>query len=176
MNLFDIAIIIIVGFSLIRGFFRGFIKELFSVIGLFVGFYAAYTYYQQIAKILSQWITDPSYLNILSFMIIFCGIFFIISILGVIVKYILNISFLKWADWIFGAGFGAVKGILFVSILLILLITFLPKGTPIIKKSKLSPHFLLISTKMGSVIPEKMKQNFTDKIRELKKVRKRPGW
>lgn len=175
MNLFDIAIIIIVGFSLIRGFFRGFIKELFSVIGLFVGFYAAYTYYQQIAKFLSQWITNASYLNILSFMIIFCGIFFIISILGVIIKYVLNISFLKWADRIFGAGFGAIKGILFVSILLIMLITFLPKGTPIIKKSRLSPHFLLVSTKMASVIPEEMKRNFTDKIRELKRVRKSRG-
>lgn len=175
MNLFDIAIIIIVGFSLIRGFFRGFIKELFSVIGLFVGFYAAYTYYQQIAKFLSQWITNASYLNILSFMIIFCGIFFIISILGVIIKYVLNISFLKWADRIFGAGFGAIKGILFVSILLIMLITFLPKGTPIIKKSWLSPHFLLVSTKMASVIPEEMKRNFTDKIRELKRVWKSRG-
>ena len=175
MNLFDIAIIIIVGFSLIRGFFRGFIKELFSVIGLFVGFYAAYTYYHQIAKLLSQWITDTSYLNILSFLIIFCGIYFIISIIGVIVKYILSVSFLKWADWIFGAGLGAIKGILFVSILLIILITFLPKGTPIIKKSRLSPHFLLVSTKMASVIPEGMKRNFTDKIRELKKVRKRRG-
>jgi len=175
MNLFDIAIIIIVGFSLIRGFFRGFIKELFSVIGLFVGFYAAYTYYHQIAKLLSQWITDTSYLNILSFLIIFCGIYFIISIIGVIVKYILSVSFLKWADWIFGAGLGAIKGILFVSILLIILITFLPKGTPIIKKSRLSPHFLLVSTKMASVIPEGMKRNFTDKIRELKKARKRRG-
>ncbi len=170
MNLFDIAIIIIVGFCLIRGFFRGFIKELFSVIGLFVGFYAAYTYYLQIAKLLSRWITDTSYLHILSFMVIFCGIFFIISIIGVIIKYILTISFLKWADWIFGAGFGAIKGILFVSILLVILITFLPKGTPIIKKSRLSPHFLSVSTKMASVIPDEMKHNFADKVLELKRV------
>ena len=153
MNLFDIAIIIIVGFSLIRGFFRGFIKELFSVIGLFVGFYAAYTYYHQIAKLLSQWITDTSYLNILSFLIIFCGIYFIISIIGVIVKYILSVSFLKWADWIFGAGLGAIKGILFVSILLIILITFLPKGTPIIKKSRLSPHFYWYRQKWLRLFP-----------------------
>ncbi|MFQ5486409.1 MAG: CvpA family protein [Desulfobacterales bacterium] len=175
MNLFDIAIIIIIGFCLIRGFFRGFIKELFSVIGLFVGFYAAYTYYLQIAKLFSRWITDTSYLHILSFMVIFCSIFFIVSIVGVIIKYILNISFLKWADWIFGAGFGAVKGILFVSILLVMLITFLPKGTPIIKKSRLSPHFLSVSAKMASVIPDEMKRNFTEKVLVLKRAGKSRG-
>ncbi len=170
MNTFDIVIIIIVGFCLIRGVFRGLIKEISSIIGVFGGFYAAYTYYTVIAKSLSGWISNDSYCNILSFMIIFCGVFLIISILGIIIKYILNIAFLGWVDRICGAGFGIIKGILIVSVLLIAFTSFLPKGAPVIKKSLLAPHVTSISEKMAKVVPKEMKQKFATKIEELKKA------
>ena len=170
MNQFDILIVIIFGFCLIRGFFRGFIKEISSIIGVLGGFYAAYTYYMVLAKLLSGWISDKSYLDIISFLIVFCVVFFIISIIGVVIKYILNIAFLGWIDRICGAGFGIIKATLITSILLIALTSFLPKGAPIVKDSMLSPHVSVISEKMAKVIPEDMKHHFVSKIEELKKT------
>jgi len=102
-------------------------------------------------------------------MIIFCVVFLVISILGVVVKYILNIAFLGWVYRICGFGFGFIKGILIVSILLIVLTAFLPKGSPIIKKSLLSPHVNKISENMAKVITKEMKRDFEPKIEELKK-------
>ncbi len=169
MNTFDIVIIIIFGFCMIRGFFRGLIKELSSIIGVLGGFYAAYTYYMQVAIPLSGWIQNDSYRNILSFLIIFCAVFLIISILGVIIKYILNIAFLGWADRICGTGFGLIKGVLIVSVLLIAFTTFLPKGAPVIKNSLLAPHVRMVSEKMVKVVPAEMKRNFLSKMEELKK-------
>lgn len=169
MNPFDIVIIIVLGVCLIRGVFRGLIKELSSIIGVFGGFYAAYTYYPDVAVRLSGWISNTSYLNILSFLIVFCGVFFIIGVLGVIIKYILNIAFLGWLDRIFGGGFGIFKGILIVSVLLIAFTAFLPKGAPVIKNSRLAPHVTLIAETMSKVIPKEMKQNFSEKIEGLKK-------
>ena len=169
MNQFDILIIIIFGFCLIRGFFRGFIKEISSIIGVLGGFYAAYTYYMEFATLLSGWISDKSYLYIVSFLIVFCGVFLIISIVGVVIKYILNIAFLGWIDRICGAGFGIIKATLIASVLLIALTAFLPKGAPIVKDSMLSPHVSFISEKMAKVIPKDMKHQFVSKIEELKK-------
>ncbi len=173
MNLFDILIVIIFGFCLIRGFFRGFIKEVSSIIGVFGGFYAAYSYYIEFAKPLSGWIPDKSYLYIVSFLIVFCGVFLIISILGVVIKYILNIAFLGWVDRICGAGFGIIKATLIASILLIALTAFLPGGAPIVKDSMLSPHVSVISEKMAKIIPKDMKHQFESKIEELKKTWKK---
>ncbi len=170
MNPFDILIVIIFGFCLIRGFFRGFIKEVSSIIGVLGGFYAAYTYYMNLAKPLSGWILDESYLYIISFLIIFCGVFLIISIVGVVIKYILNIAFLGLIDRICGAGFGITKATLITSILLIALTSFLPKGAPIVKDSMLFPHVSVISEKMAKVIPKDMKNQFVSKIEELKKA------
>ncbi|MBW2639475.1 MAG: CvpA family protein [Deltaproteobacteria bacterium] len=170
MNLFDIIVIVILGYCLIRGIFRGLVKELSSIIGVFGGFYAAYTYYPVLAKPLSEWIANAGYLNILSFLIIFCGVFIIISILGIIINYLLKIVFLGWLDRVSGAMFGAMKGILIVSVLLIALTAFLPKGTPVIKDSLLSPYVTLISEKMAKVISKDMKHDFSTKIATIKKA------
>ena len=91
-------IIAILAFCVIRGVFRGLIKEMSSIIGVLAGFYAAYSYYTVIANLLSRWISSAAYLNILSFLILFCGVFFIISILGVIIKYVLDIAFMGCVD------------------------------------------------------------------------------
>ena len=169
MNPLDILISVIVGFCFIRGIFRGLIKELSSIIGVFAGFYFAYTYYPEVAKPLSKWISNAGYLNILSFLIVFCGLFLIISILGVVIKYLLKITFLGWVDRICGAGFGFMKGILIVSVLLVVFTAFLPKGSPILKNSLLSPYVSLISEKMAKVVPKEMKHKYSSKLDQLKK-------
>ena len=170
MNSFDIFIIVVVGFCLIRGVFRGLIKELSSIIGVLAGFYGAYTYYMKLAKLLSKWVSDTGYLNILSFLLIFCAVFIIISVLGVVIKYLLNIAFLGWVDRICGAGFGLMKGVLIVAVVLITLTAFLPKGSPLIKNSRLAPHVAMVSETMAKVASEDMKDRFAVKMTELKDV------
>jgi len=171
MNLFDMVIIVILCFCLIRGIFRGLIKELASIVGVLAGFYAAYTYYMKIViPLIPRLISDPGYLNIVSFMIIFCLVFILVSILGLIIKYILNIAFLGWLDRICGLGFGFIKGVLIVSILVIVLTAFLPMGSPIIKNSLLCPHVTKISENMAKVISSDMKREFIKKLEELKKA------
>ncbi|MBW1726200.1 MAG: CvpA family protein [Deltaproteobacteria bacterium] len=173
MNFFDIIVIVILGYCLIRGVFRGLIKELSSIIGVLGGFYAAFTYYPLVAKPLSKWIANTGYLNILSFLIIFCGVFIIISILGVIINYLLKIAFLSWLDRILGSVFGAMKGVLIVSVLFIALTAFLPKGTPVIKDSLLSPYVTLVSEKIAKVVSKDMKHAFSAKIATIKKAWKK---
>lgn len=170
MNFFDIVIIIILSYSLIRGLFRGIIKELSSIVGVIAGFYAAYTYHPELAHILSKWISATPYLNILGFLILFCVIFIIISILGLIIKYILNIAYLGWLDRIFGAAFGIVKGMLIVAVLFIMITTFLPKESSLIKDSQLSPHVAKLSEVMIKFSSKEMKKEFKTKIEEFKKA------
>ena len=170
MNPFDILILVILGYSLVRGLFRGLVKEISSIIGVFGGFYAAYTYYHALAKLISRLIHNVSYLNIVSFLIIFCGVLIAISVLGVIIKYLLNIAFLGWVDRIGGVIFGVAKGVLVVSVIFISLTAFLPQGSAFIKNSVLAPHVSRVSEKMAKVVSKEMKQDFTRKLGELKKA------
>lgn len=170
MNPLDVVIIIILGYGLIRGIFRGMVKEISSIIGVFAGFYAAFSYYPLVSEIMADWITNVSFLNILSFMLIFCIVFFIISILGVIIKYLIQVASLGWVDRLIGASLGFGKAVLIVSIIILTLTAFLPKGAPIIKTSFFSPHITVISEKLAQVISIEMKQNYTAKLKEIKKA------
>ena len=174
MNPLDMVIVVILCYCLIRGIFRGLVKEIASIIGVLAGFCAAYTYYPLLAKPLARWISNTPYLNILSFMIIFSFFFILISVLGIIIKYFLNISFLGWVDRICGAGFGIIKGVLIVAIVLISLTAFLPRGAPIIKNSLLSPNVTLISEKLVKVVSKDMKLLYEAKVKDFKKAWKIP--
>lgn len=171
MNLLDIVMIIILCFCLIRGGFRGLIKELSSIMGVFLGFYGAYTYYPVVAKWLSRWISNEGYGNILSFLIIFCVVFLLISILGIIIRYVMNQVFSGWIDHVGGVIFGFIKGALIVSVLFITLTAFLPKGASIIQESLLCPYVSTLSSAMARVVSKDMKEKFSVKYEELKK-----GW
>ena len=166
MNPFDIIIIVILGYSLVRGIFRGLDKEVSSIVGVLGGFYASFTYYPKLAKLLSGLIRETAYLNILSFLIIFCSVLIIVGILGIIIKYLSNIAFLCWVDRIGGVGFGFIKGILIASVLFITLTAFLPKGSAFLKNSMLAPRVSWVSEKMAKVVSKQMKQEFIRKLNQ----------
>ncbi len=174
MNPFDAVVIVIVVFCLVRGLFRGLIKEVSSIIGVLAGFYAAYTYYAPLADILTDWLAHRDYTNLLSFLLIFCAVFFTISLLGVVTKYLLNIAYLGWFDRFCGAGFGFSKGVLITAVLLIVLTAFLPKGAPLIKNSRLSPYVASLAENMARVVSPQMKKQFQTKLEEMKKAWRHP--
>lgn len=169
MNLLDYLLITILGYCLIRGIFRGLVKELSSIVGVMGGFYAAYTYYPQVAKLLSHWITNPGYRNILSFLILFAVIYLVVSVTGVMIKHLMNIVFLGWADRIGGAISGTVKGILIATVIIMILTTFLPKNAAIMRQSLVSRHMMDVSATLVKVVPKDMKNSFSVKMRELRK-------
>jgi membrane protein required for colicin V production len=174
MNILDILIAVIVGFCLIRGIFRGIIKEVTSILGVFVGFFVAYNYYPVVAHLLSRLIVNKSYLNIVSFVLAFTVLFFAVGFVGVILKHVFKAAALGWADRILGGTFGLVKAILIVSVFLVPLTTFLPQKSPFIKDSFLAPYVCIISEKMVTIVPKEMKQKFGDNISALREAWKNP--
>ena len=170
MNALDIIIGLILAYSLIRGVFRGLVVEIASIFGVFAGIYAAVFYYPYAAAYLGRWIAEAAYRNIASFIVIFGLVFIVVGILGVLIKYLLNIASLGWLDRLCGIAFGGIKGILISAVLLMALTAFLPSGTPMIKKSHLAPHVNLIAMRLAKIVPQDMRQQFFRKMKELDKA------
>jgi membrane protein required for colicin V production len=169
MNPFDILIIIVIIVTLIRGVFRGLVKELASIIGVLGGFYAAYSYYPYLSRPLGRWISQAGWANIVGFIFLFTIVYLIISILGVVIKYLLSIAFLGWVDRLCGLFFGALKGILICAVLLVALIAFLPTRSNIVRNSMLSPYIKRIAQPMARVVAEEMRQRYTKNAQEVEK-------
>ncbi len=173
MNALDIIICVIGGFCLVRGIFRGIIKEMTSIVGVFAGFFAAYTYYPFLAKLLSRLISDKPYLDIISFFLVFVIVFLAVGFLGVILKQLFKAVLWGWADRILGGAFATVKALLIVSVLLVALTAFLPKNSPVMRNSVLVPHVSTVSEVFAAVVPMEMKKKFHNNIKTLRDSWKR---
>ena len=174
MNILDIFILVILGFCLVRGIFRGIIKELTSIVGVFVGFFVAYNFYPVVAVLISRFFANKAYLNIVSFFLAFTVLFLAVGLVGVILKHLFKAVALGWLDRVLGAAFGFIKAVLIVSVLLVPLTTYLPQRSPVIKDSFLAPYATKISqvlvTVVPSVVPEEMKDKFHENINALKET------
>ncbi len=164
MNAFDIAIIVIVSFCLIRGLFKGLIGEVSGIIGVVAGFYGAYTYYPLITPYAEGWIETPGLRNIIAFFLLFCLILIVISLISMLIRKLLNLVFLGWVDRTFGLIFGAAKGLLIVSVLFIMITSFVPKGSDFLAESKLSVHVAKVSKTMTLFVSKNTRSDFIKKI------------
>lgn len=170
MNAFDIFLVVVVGYGLIRGLFRGLVKEVASVLGVIGGFFTAYLYYEAVAGWLTGLVSNPGYRHILAFMTLFCGVLIVVNVVAMILKYLLDLIFLGWLDRLGGVGFGLVKGVLIVSVVFMVLTAYLPKGAPIIKDSAGAPYVARVSEQLSLLVSSDIKREFALKLGELKKA------
>jgi membrane protein required for colicin V production len=170
MNLLDYILIAVLVFCLTRGIFKGLVLELASIVGLLGGFYGAFTYYKQMAAILSVLIQNPVYLNIASFLIIWVLVYVVVSTLARILKYFMNIAFLGWLDRIGGALLGAAKGLLLAVALIVVLTAFSPRNAIIVRDSIVARHLMVVSSALVQVTTREMRELFSSKAKELDKT------
>ena len=170
MNFFDIAIIIIVAACLIRGIFKGLIREASGIIAVVAGFYGAYTYYPVLLPYFESWFSEPFYAKILSVFLLFCIVFSAVTICAVLIRKLLKIVFLGWVDRLFGGAFGTLKGMLIVSVIFIILTTFVPADQAFIKESRLSPYVGRVSRVLTVFVSHRLQDDFTARLNWMNSI------
>lgn len=134
LNVLDGLIIIIVGWNLIRGFNKGFVEEVLSIIGIIFSIYAAYIFAPQVTKLL---IKRPDQTTvILSGISIFAILFVVSKYVAFHINRKINKTPLGIFNNILGFFFGIIRGWLIASVAVFLVAVLTPDGY-LIKKSSL---------------------------------------
>ena len=141
MNLLDYIIIAIFFYLILKGLFRGFIRELCLLSGVILGLWLANHFHERIANLLNSYIPffDSFYLSLIGFLAILAPVMIIFNIIGWILKLVFKKLFLGWIDRLFGSGLAVIKGIVIIYTALIILFIYMPSQTPLIAGSTLSP-------------------------------------
>lgn len=114
MNWLDLILIIILGIAAVRGFFRGFIIEACSLLGLVVGIWAGVHLNTRAA----QWIgLDPGQ-EVLSFIIVFLAVLIGAHLIGKALTKVIDIAQLSLPNKLAGVVFGIVRSAFVLSVLL----------------------------------------------------------
>jgi membrane protein required for colicin V production len=169
MNGFDLVVLVIVLFCMIRGLFKGLIREVSGIVAVIAGFYGAFTYYGNLSDHLAFLISTPEIRHLASFGILFCGILVVVGLMAALIRRLLHLVFLGWVDRTFGLIFGTAKGALIVSVLFVMLTAFVPTGTAsVMVKSESAPYLAKISRTMTLFVSRTMRDGFLQQLEKLK--------
>jgi membrane protein required for colicin V production len=116
MNYLEIVILIPLLWGAYKGFSKGIIIEVSSIVGLFLGIYLAAKFSDDLEIFLSKLdLFSVHLLPFISFCLMFLGVVVLVFVLAKLLEKVINIIALKLFNKIFGAIFGMVKYALIIS-------------------------------------------------------------
>jgi len=174
MNLLDTIIIVIVGAAFVLSLFRGVVKEVFSLGSLVLGFVIANQTYGYLAEFMTRYVHHLPSAKILGYTVAFLGSTIAIRLMGTYVEKWTDKAMLGWMNHLIGSLFGFFKGCLIVSVILLLVGSFMPDSR-VLQESKLTPYILSTVGIIAEVSPVELKRKFFKTKNRLEKHWKEEG-
>lgn len=115
----DLAIIAIIGLSVLTGLFRGFVKELVALCVWILAIWLGFNYSQSLDPWLNSYIQEQSARNAVAFVIIMFATLFAGGVVNAILSFILKRAGLSGTDRTLGMGFGFLRGVFIVALLMV---------------------------------------------------------
>ncbi|WP_338666515.1 CvpA family protein [Pseudodesulfovibrio methanolicus] len=151
MNFLDIILICIVALFVLRGFFRGLVQEVLSLIAVVLAIFLASRFDDVLAPHLKLYISSDITVSALSYSLIFIGTLVVVWLVTKLIRSVLEISLLGWIDRTLGGVFGLLEGVLICLVGLMFLQTFAPRSD-ILNESYLAPRARHMVDKMGEYV------------------------
>lgn len=119
MNLIDVLVWAILMAFIIKGFLKGLVREVCSLLGLVMGIWAACKYYPPLSAAIRPFIHLPQNVSsTISFALIFLSIGLLFFFLGHLLTIVFKIALLGGVNRVGGVVFGFLQGALVLSVLL----------------------------------------------------------
>ena len=182
MTTFDILVCSILGLSLLSSLFKGFVKEVFSLLSYLGGFLLAIKYQGDFAQVLMENISSRPVAKVISFVTIYVLTSIIISLIGKVIKGMLvSGTKLSMFDRLMGGVVGFGKGMVIVIAVTFPLQFFPEIMRKVTKDSETIPYLVkaltLANQNIGNLKFQNPLTNFNieeakEKLKELKAVNK----
>lgn len=128
MTVFDHIVLALLGISTLIGLMRGAIKEVLSIAGWVLAFYAAKTWNSLVVAYMPEQIPGHAIKVIAAFVVVFLATLFLTSITSIVLTSLVKAAGLGGVNRIVGGLAGTLRGLLLVCILVMLAgMTDLPK-------------------------------------------------
>ena len=137
---FDILVLIIFLAFLIRGIWIGFIRQISSLVALIGGFVLAGYFDNDFYRFVLPYLKNSHIAFFITYIVLFVVFFFVIKLLGLGLKLVMDLTLVAWFDKTVGGLFGVIKGLFFVSFLFIVVSSYLSGSNSYLKNSITYPY------------------------------------
>jgi len=147
MTTFDIVVYSVLGLSVIFSLFKGFIKEVFSLLSYLGGYLMASKYQGVFSQLLMESIPSKPIAKLIAFAGIYIMTAIIISLMGRIARgFIMSATKLSGFDRLAGGFVGFARGVMIVVAITFPLQYFPEVSKKIMKDSQTAPHLAKVLT------------------------------
>ena len=183
MTTFDVVVYSLLGLSVIFSLFKGFVKEIFSLLSYLGGYLMASKYQGVFSQLIMESIPSKPIAKLIAFAGIYIMTAIIISLMGRIARgFIMSATQLSGFDRLVGGFVGFAKGIIIVVVLTFPLQFFPDVSKKLMKDSQTAPHLakvlafvnqnpeaLNIRKKLTDFNMDSMKEKF-EELKEMKEM------
>ena len=161
MTLFDLAVIVIVGLSVLLSLIRGLVREVLALAAWVVAFLAANVLAGEVAPWLPDAIPTEALRLLAGFVMVFVVVLIAVSALAILASKLVKSAGLGVEDRVLGGVFGLARGMLVVMILVLLAgLTSLPRQ-PVWRNAVLSDPLVVFAGSIKAWLPADLSQRIT---------------
>ena len=154
----DCVIVGAIGLSVVTGLFRGFVKELIALVVWVLAIWLASTYSHSLSVWVHPYISDKTACIAVTFVAILVSILIAGAVLNTVISLVLHRSGLSGIDRLLGMGFGLVRGVFIIALLMLVIkMTSLP-SEEYRSKSRLYVQFDPLVSWIYSYTPDVIKR------------------
>lgn len=173
LNWLDYVLIVILAFSMLQSFRRGFTREFIGLAAAIAALILGMWFYGKAASLVRQWAGSDRAANLIGFLLVVFAVLLTGSILGWIVRRFVKAAGLSFFDRLLGAGFGLIRGALVAIALLTAYIAFGPRGDSktapaAVVHSQIAPCLMEASSIFVDLAPVELKRNFREVYDEMR--------
>jgi membrane protein required for colicin V production len=147
--------------SALYSVFRGFVREILSLISWVLAFWVAIKFSPELAESFSGYIDIPEIRFITAFLLIFLAIMIGGIFISRLITRLLHVGGLRAFDRLIGAGFGVARGLVIVTVLVLLGGQSPLTDEPAWQQSRMVPYLQKVASWASDRIPAEMLNRVT---------------
>ena len=163
-NWLDIILLVIIAVTIVIGAIRGFVRQIIGLLAVIVGLILAIRYYSYVAEVFT-FVRNDVLAQLLGFFLVFVAVLCVGWMINIFLTKAVRGPF-RSLNHFLGAGLGLIKGILICGVVVFGLLVF-PVNTGMIKESLLAPYCIKIVDTAYDLIPQELKDKFTEAYEEI---------
>jgi membrane protein required for colicin V production len=170
MNWLDVILFVVLAWSVVAGFRKGFTREAIGLASVVVGLLLAVWFYGTAASYLLPYISSRPAAGFAGFLLVFGGVILLGAVVSAVVRKLLRVTGLSFFDKILGGGFGLVRGGLIGVAFVLGTMAFSSGDKPpsSVVGSRLAPYTIDAARVVVAVAPYDLKQSFRKTYAQVK--------